>query len=218
MDYQGGIHMPSPLLKKTLNLHKYSVRVNDFVLNRKIIVPVVFAIAGLFSGCLTGKGEGKLFLKITDMFSSVLNKDFSAPLSSFLGSLLPPTVFVAVLFFLGLSAFGLFAVNFIPFSYSFIVGIISFYMYNSYTLKGLAYCVMLVFPYAVLSLTGLVLCSAESIGMSEFMLRCISKGTKLSDYSFKKYYTAYLKYYVYIILSAVIKTMLDYLFVGLFTF
>ncbi|MCQ2483705.1 MAG: hypothetical protein MJ168_00065 [Clostridia bacterium] len=210
--------MSTPVIKKTLNLHKYSVRVNDFVLNWKIVVPVTFSVAGLVLGALSGKGEGKLFLKVTDLFLSTLSSGASTPLSSFISSLLPPTVFAVVLFFLGLSAYGGFAVNFIPLCYSYLIGMISYFMYDHYTLKGLAYCVMLVFPYAVLSLTGLVLCSCESISMSEFMLRCISKNGKLSDYSFKKFYKSYLKYYIYIIASAVIKTMLEYLFVGLFVF
>lgn len=210
--------MPKPVIKKTLNLHKYSVRVNELVLNWKIAVPIVFSVAGLIFGALSGKGEGKLYIKISDMFSSILINENSAMLSSFISSLLPPTAFIILLFFLGLSAYGGFAVNFVPLCYSYLVGMISYYMYDTYTLKGLAYCVMLIFPYSVLSLTGLVLCSAESINMSEFMLRCISKNGKFSDYSFRRYYTSYMRYYIYVIISAVIKVVLEYLFSGLFVF
>ena len=34
--------------KKTLNLHKYSIKVNDFLSNWKIIIPVIFTFAGAF--------------------------------------------------------------------------------------------------------------------------------------------------------------------------
>lgn len=210
--------MSSPVIKKTLNLHKYSVRVNDFILNWKILLPSAFALAGLMLGCLGGKGEWKLIRKITDMFSAVLSEASPPVLTEFIRALLIPTALAAVLFFLGLSAYGGFAVNFVPLAYSVIIGAVSFYMYSTYTLKGLGYCVIMIFPYAVLSLTGLVLISAESISMSEFMLKSISGSRKFIDYGFKSYCTNCLKKYVFIIISAAIKAVLTHLFIGLFSF
>ena len=210
--------MSSPVIKKTLNLHKYSLRVNSFILNWKIILPSLFAVGGLFLGCLSGKGEWRLYLKITDLFIPVLTQGLTSLLSEFIRALLIPTAFSAILFFLGLSAYGGFAVNFIPLAYSCLIGEISYYMYNTYTLKGLGYCVILIFPYAMLSLAGLVLSSAESMSMSEFMLRTVSESKRFSDYSFRKFCTASIRSYSFIIASAVIKALLTYLFIGLFSF
>lgn len=210
--------MTSPVIKKTLNLHKYSIRVSDFIANWKIIIPIVFSVAGMILGCMDGKGEGRLFLKITSVISEAVLKIDAVPLTAFLRYLLPPTALAVILFFLGMSAYGGFAVNFIPLGFSFAAGAFSYYMYDSYTLKGLAYCVMLVFPYAVMSLTALVLCCAESINMSELMLKSISDSRKFSDYSFRKYYIAYLKNYLLIIFASAAGTALTHLFGGLFSF
>ena len=206
-------------MKKTLNLHKYSVRVNNFVLNWKILVPAVFAVAGLIAGCLIGKGEGALYQRITSYFSEyVISGQIGKLLPYFLSCLIVPSLFCALLFFFGMSAYGGVFTNIFPFAFGFLIGTVSYYMYNTYTLKGLAYCVILIFPYAVLSMISIVLCTSESISMSEVILRSISKNSKFSDYTFKRYYTGYLKNYGYILFAAVIKIILDYLFGALFNF
>ncbi len=210
--------MSSPVIKKTLNLHKYSVRVSNFVPDWKILLPSAFAVGGLLLGCVSGKGEWRLFSKVVQLFRPVLENAAVSPLSGFIQSLLVPTVLAAVLFFLGLSAYGSFASNFIPSVYSFFIGAVSFYMYSTYTLKGLGYCIILVFPYAALSLAGLVLICAESISMSEFMLKTVSNSKRFSDYSFRKFCISVLKGYVLIIVSAIVNVVLSYLFIGLFSF
>lgn len=206
-------------LKKTWNLHKYSVRVNNFILNWKILVPAAFAVAGLIAGCLIGKGEGVLYQRITSYFTdTVLSYQLGKLLPYFLSCLIIPSLFCALLFFFGLSAYGGAFTNIFPFTFGFLIGTVSYYMYSTYTLKGLAYCVILVFPYAVLSLISIVLCTSESISMSDVILRSISKNFKFTDYTFKQYYTGYLKNYVYILFAAAIKIILDYLFGTIFNF
>ena len=206
-------------LKKTLNLHKYSVRVNNFVLNWKIIIPVIFSVAGLIFGSTASEGDGRLYLKITEYFTqSVMSQPVVQLVPYFLRCLLMPSVLIAILFFFGLSAYGGVFTNLFPFIYGFVVGVISFYMYRTYTLKGLAYCVIMIFPYAVLSMIAIILCTSESISMSELILRSISKSNKFIDYSFKTYYTQYAKNYAFVLLAAALKIILDYLFGTLFNF
>lgn len=211
--------MPKTGLKKTLNLHKYSIRVNNIFLNKKIITPTIFALLGLAAGCIYSKGDGAFYLKLTSWFSeTVLNESLTALLPFALRLLLPPTLAVGLAFFFGLSAFGGFISNLLPSSYAFIVGIISCYMYKTYTLKGLAYCVIMLFPYAVLTLTSIIICTSESISMSEVILRCISRSNKFTDYSFSKYYKSLFKGYIYTIIAVGVKLVIDYLFGGLFAF
>lgn len=206
-------------VKKTLNLHKYSVRVNDIILDWKIILPVIFSISGLIIGCMYSKGEGALYQKVTSYFSeAVMNQSVTQLIPYLLKSLLIPSVFAGLLFFFGMSAYGGFIASIFPLIFAYFTGIISYYMYLNFTLKGLAYCVIIIFPYAVFSLISIILCTAESINMSELILRSISKSKKYSDYSFKTYYKTYIKNYAYILLAAVIKLIMEYLFGGLFTF
>lgn len=205
--------------KKTLNLHKYSLKAEKILTNRKITIPVFLSILGVFTGCYFSKGEGMLSEKVISVFlNAFMTGDNISILTEFLRYLLIPSVFAAVEFFLGLSLFGAIAANAVPFGFSVITGIISYFLYKTYLLKGLAYCVILIFPYAVVSIIGMVFCCRESVNMSEFLLSNVTKSKKYIDYNFSMYCKSFFKGYIFILIAAGVKAVIDYLFIGLFNF
>ncbi len=205
--------------KKTLNFHKYSLKATEIMSNWKLFLPIIFTFAGIISGCIGGKGEGKLFLKITDYFTTViLTRDITSIGSEFLIYLIFPAVFLIVIFFLGLSVFGALITNVMPLIYGYIIGCISFFLYNEYTLKGLGYCIIMIFPYGTLCLLAIVLCCRESINMSEYIMKSISKTTKFPNYGFAVYYKSFFRNLIFIVGASALKTILEYLFGGLFAF
>lgn len=205
--------------KKTLNFHKYSLKATEIMSNWKLFLPIIFSFAGIISGCFGGKGEGKLFLKITDYFTTViLTRDITSIGSEFLIYLIFPAVFLIVIFFLGLSVFGALITNVMPLIYGYIIGCISFFLYNEYTLKGLGYCIIMIFPYGTLCLLAIVLCCRESINMSEYIMKSISKTTKFPNYGFAVYYKSFFRNLIFIVGASALKTILEYLFGGLFAF
>lgn len=205
--------------KKTLNFHKYSLKATEIMSNWKLFLPIIFSFAGIISGCFGGKGEGKLFLKITDYFTTViLTRDITSIGSEFLIYLIFPAVFLIVIFFLGLSVFGAVITNVMPLIYGYIIGCISFFLYNEYTLKGLGYCIIMIFPYGTLCLLAIVLCCRESINMSEYIMKSISKTTKFLNYGFAVYYKSFFRNLIFIVGASALKTILEYLFGGLFAF
>ena len=196
--------------KKTLNFHKYSLKATEIMSNWKLFLPIIFSFAGIISGCIGGKGEGKLYLKITDYFTTViLTRDITS-----IGS----ELFLIVIFFLGLSVFGALITNVMPLIYGYIIGCISFFLYNEYTLKGLGYCIIMIFPYGTLCLLAIVLCCRESINMSEYIMKSISKTTKFPNYGFAVYYKSFFRNLIFIVGASALKTILEYLFGGLFAF
>lgn len=205
--------------KKTLNFHKYSLKATEIMSNWKLFLPIIFTFAGIISGCIGGKGEGKLYLKITDYFTTViLTRDITSIGSEFLIYLIFPTVFLIVIFFLGLSVLGALITNVMPLIYGYIIGCISFFLYNEYTLKGLGYCIIMIFPYGTLCLLAIVLCCRESINMSEYIMKSISKTTKFPNYGFAVYYKSFFRNLIFIVGASALKTILEYLFGGLFAF
>lgn len=205
--------------KKTLNFHKYSLKATEIMSNWKLFLPIIFSFAGIISGCIGGKGEGKLFFKITDYFTTViLTRDITSIGSEFLIYLIFPAVFLIVIFFLGLSVFGALITNVMPLIYGYIIGCISFFLYNEYTLKGLGYCIIMIFPYGTLCLLAIVLCCRESINMSEYIMKSISKTTKFPNYGFAVYYKSFFRNLIFIVGASALKTILEYLFGGLFAF
>lgn len=205
--------------KRTLNFHKYSLKATEIMSNWKLFLPIIFTFAGIISGCIGGKGEGKLYLKITDYFTTViLTRDITSIGSEFLIYLIFPAVFLIVIFFLGLSVFGALITNVMPLIYGYIIGCISFFLYNEYTLKGLGYCIIMIFPYGTLCLLAIVLCCRESINMSEYIMKSISKTTKFPNYGFAVYYKSFFRNLIFIVGASALKTILEYLFGGLFAF
>ena len=205
--------------KKTLNFHKYSLKATEIMSNWKLFLPIIFTFAGIISGCFGGKGVGKLFLKITDYFTTViLTRDITSIGSEFLIYLIFPAVFLIVIFFLGLSVFGALITNVMPLIYGYIIGCISFFLYNEYTLKGLGYCIIMIFPYGTLCLLAIVLCCRESINMSEYIMKSISKTAKFPNYGFAVYYKSFFRNLIFIVGASALKTILEYLFGGLFAF
>lgn len=205
--------------KKTLNFHKYSLKATEIMSNWKLFLPIIFTFAGIISGCIGGKGEEKLYLKITDYFTTViLTRDITSIGSEFLIYLIFPAVFLIVIFFLGLSVFGALITNVMPLIYGYIIGCISFFLYNEYTLKGLGYCIIMIFPYGTLCLLAIVLCCRESINMSEYIMKSISKTAKFPNYGFAVYYKSFFRNLIFIVGASALKTILEYLFGGLFAF
>lgn len=215
----GGMKMTKINVKKTLNLHKYSLRVSSLISDWKFLLPIAFSLAGLAVGACVAKGEGDMYKFFSNYINQFLIENSTLPpISTFVIYLLIPTVFAVILFFCGLSIYGGLISNAIPFFYSLIIGTVTYYLYNNYTLKGLAYCVIIIFPYAVLSLFSLILITGECINMSQLLTKNLNKNPRSSDYSFTFYYKNCLKSYVFIILATIVKTVLDSLFISLFSF
>lgn len=206
-------------IKKPLDLHKFNTKINKIMLNWKIIIPTVISVSGIFAGAVTAKGEGAFYYGIIPYIQKFLIKpENQTNYASLIIYLLVPTLFAAAIFFSGLSVYGNVTVNIIPFTYSFASGLITYFLFQSYTLKGLGYIVIMFLPYAVLSLLALILMSAESIDMSQVLLKKLSRTKRMSEYSFNIYYKNCIKSYILIIIAAIIKTIIDSLFVGLFIF
>ena len=205
-------------IKKPLNFHRYKLKLDDILSNWKLVIPALFSIIGLILGCAAGKGEGGLYLRITEYIRIILDSGVSPFTVVFFRYILIPTTLEVILFFLGLSLFGGAASNALIFLFSYMIGSISYFMYNEYTLKGLAFCVILIYPYAVAVLLSMVLSCRETINMSELILKNISKSGRLTDYSFTEYYKALLKHYLIIPVSAALSALLEGLFGSIFVF
>ena len=95
---------------------------------------------------------------------------------------------------------------------------VTYFLYSEYKLKGLAFFVINILPFSALSLLGILLVTAESINMSQTVLSVLSNKNKRSTYNFTFYYKNSIKCYAFVVLSAMVKTVLDRLFIGLISF
>lgn len=207
-------------LRNKLKLNKVNSRLQNVMSEWKLAVPLIISLVGLFIGTLIIKGEESVYSKAGYYIENYILNEYSQTFYiRFIIHLLIPTTFAFIMFFLGLSVYGGLIVSIIPFIFNLFSGIITYYMFSEYTLKGLAYCVIMLFPYLTLSLYALIVISGECITMSQYILCNLSiKRIKAPDYSIKKYYSNTVKSYSYILIGALIKTLIEGLFVGLFSF
>ncbi len=215
----GGISLDKKIIKKPLNLHRFSMKLNNFIPDWKFITPVIFSVAGIIFGSLTAKGERGIYLKLSELISRYILSETSITLhENFMIHLLLPTIFVVIIFFSGLSVYGCFAVNTIPLLYSFFASMIVYFLFDTYALKGLAYVAIMIIPYCILSLFSLITITGESISMSQLLIKTLGKSKRLNDYNFVTYYKNSLKYYLFIILAVAVRIIMHKLFSSIFIF
>ena len=211
--------MDKKFIKKPVNLHKFSIKINSFMPDWKFIIPIIFSVAGIIFGSLTAKGERGIYLKLSELINQYILSDTSVSLYENLTvHLLLPTIFAVAIFFFGLSVYGCFTVNVIPLAYSLFSSMIVYFLFETYALKGLAYVAIMLLPYGILSLVALIMLTGESIGMSQMLIKTLGKSKRLNDYCFGAYYKNCLKYYLLIILAVVARTVMSKLFSGIFVF
>ena len=215
----GGISLKRKIIKKTISLHQFSIKLNGFISDWKFVVPLIFSVTGIVLGSVTAKGERGIYLKLGELTHQYISSDIDVSLyGNFMIHLLLPTIFAVMIFFSGLSVYGFFAVNFIPLSYSFIASTIVYFLLDTYTLKGLAYIAIMIMPYCILSLVSLIAITGESIMMSTLLIRTLGKSKRMNDYNFAVYYKNSIKYYLLIILAVVVRVLINMLFRNIFIF
>ena len=210
--------MQNNTFKKPIDLKKIKYKADNLYENRKLIFPMIFGISGIFFGNYTGKGESALFLKITDIFKNIYFNQNYAFFSDFLTSLIVPSVLFFISFLLAMSLIGVVLSNAVPFAFGTIIGIISFFMYDTYSLKGLAYCVLIIYPYASITMLSIVLNTKESINMSQLITSSISKRTYNNNYQFVNYAKSLLRNYIILLSGALVKVLMGYFFSFFFSF
>lgn len=74
----------------------------------------------------------------------------------------------------------------------FLIGYQSGYMYNEYALKGVLFCLILLYPCYVITTSSLIFACDESIYMSKYLFSTITNKNTANDISVKLYLLRYL--------------------------
>ncbi len=100
--------------------------------------------------------------------------------------------FIIASFFLGTSFIGA-TVSFIPPALKCIlIGYIGSYFYNEFELKGVLFCLLLLYPYFVITTASLIFASNENIYMSNYTFGMLRNKSTADDISIRLYLIRYL--------------------------
>jgi len=204
-------------LRKPIDLKIIRKRTEELFEKRKIIIPLLLGIAGIFIGNMIAEGESVLYLKLTEVCKLLFNESIQTA-KLFLNSLTVPTVFFFIEFLSGLSISGVFILNFIPTIYGIIIGEISHYYYTTYSLKGLAYCVMIIFPYTALTMLSLVFNAKTNYSMSQELTTFITRKSTAGTLLMKNYSLNLLKNYLILVFGAFVNILCHHFFSDFFSF
>lgn len=126
---------------------------------------------------------------ITDKIQIFQNADF---LCIFFFLIKLDIVFLLLNFFIGTSFLGATLSFLPPFLKCILIGYIGSFFYNVYELKGVLYCLLLLYPYFVVTTSSLIFASNESIYMSNYIFSLVKNKNTADDITARLYLIRYL--------------------------
>lgn len=205
---------------KTLNFHQLNKRIKPIKSDWIIIILIILFFAGLIIGAYMIKnGENNFTSGIVESYSSFTDPSNSKSFTILFFKLFSiGSGIILLMYFTGLCALGIPFVSLIPFSAGLFIGIISGFYYKHYMLKGLGYCMIIIFPSMILFCASMLIACKGSIKMSRNMLNLLSMRHSQTQESFKSYTVNYLILILITALSCLVYTVLTKLFSGIFGF
>lgn len=204
----------------TFNLHSISQRAKKITTNRQIIILVLLFLIGLIFGSFSIKSENSFISqKIIPLYMNYAKtKSTAKDITVFFSALMIDSAVIIFAYFIGLCAVGVPFVALVPLSSGALIGAVSGYIYQTYMLRGLGYCAIIIFPSAVITVAAILFASKESMIMSKSMLSLLSQRHNSQYEDFKSYSIRFIIYLAISCAGALVETIMTHLFIGLFSF
>lgn len=171
------------------------------------IIFLVIAISAMFFGalCYRMTDESQLSEIIAENFA-ILNSNNYKSIFIFLFKF--DLLYLLISFFIGTSFIGS-SLTFIPVSLkSIYIGYLGGYLYNEFELKGVLFCLLLLYPCFAITTTALLFASNENVYMSKYIYNCLNSKSTTDNISIKLYLLRYILLFTIIIASITITTFL----------
>ncbi len=187
------------------------------LLLRHLIFLSLFA-AGLTAGSLIIRKEyGNLLSELLSLYENYVGiKAGERPLINFSNSLLKSIFTLMIAYSAGLCAVGTPIIYSLPLISGIGIGTISAHMYRTFSLKGIGYCALTLFPGKIINTVVMITACTFSTVMSTKMLKNLTIGEE--SMNFKQYNLRYLILLVFSVTASLADTLLNSLFAGYFNF
>lgn len=157
-----------------MNKSKYNYKVyngkvlKNIIENSKIYVLSFLFVIGLLVGAVSVNGESEISDKIADIVKSfIASKNQSEFAEIIINSFLSNTLLILVSVFLAFSLIGYPLIVWLPCIKGTGLGMFAGYLYSVYKITGLGYCILTVFPGAVVSTVALIISCNDSCDYSK---------------------------------------------------
>lgn len=162
------------------------------ILNTEIIkiILTILSLLSIFAGCIIYKNSPvNEVTSICNSFISLLQ--VNSYLEVFLYCLKLDLIYYLVMFFIGTSIVGIPLTIFPLIFKCTCIGYLSSYMYCEYELKGILFCLILLYPFFTITTTSLIYSANESIYMSKYIYNSITNKNTADNISIKLYLIRY---------------------------
>ncbi len=167
-------------LKQT-NSNKNKLKFEE---KNKIFI-TLFSLLSILSGCIIFKNNKIIPINELDSFIDFMQcNSFVSILIQFIKY---EIVFFILEFFIGTSIIGMPLVITPPIIKCFFIGYLSSYMYNQYSVKGILFCLILIYPFFAVTTSSLIFAADESIYMSKYLFDIAVKKNAYNNISIKLY-------------------------------
>lgn len=152
--------------------YKYKVYdgkiIKEMLENSRIFLLVLIFTGGIIIGALSLKRDGELIKQIQAFVNTfALQKTGQGGLRIFINSLLVNVTFSLSSVFFSFSVIGYPFILMLPFARGLAIGVVGGYLYSVYKFMGLGYCLLMIYPGAILSVAMLILIFNESCEYSK---------------------------------------------------
>lgn len=153
---------------------KYNYRVyNGKAIKKMLENSRIYFLSGMFTigiiiGAIAINGDSTVIQKISELTDSfTLMKSQQGIVENFCNSLSVSALFVFSNIFLGFSLMGYPFVMWLPFLRGMGIGVVTGYLYSIYKFTGLGYCVLTIYPGAIVSTFAFILACNDSCEYSK---------------------------------------------------
>lgn len=202
--------------RNKVNMVRYKFIVQE---EWKLITLVSLFLSGMIIGSISVRNmDSSINSKLVSMFTDfVLLRSTNSILDTFLNSFSVSFLYLFLAYIFGTCAIGIPVITIIPLCRGISLGMVAGYFYSTYALTGAGYCMVIIFPAAIISTVALLYGCNESLLMSHNIFYA-AQGKAQNQYenSFKRYTGRYFILTLFILVASVLDTLLTVLFASKF--
>lgn len=140
----------------------------NIIENSKIYLLAFLFVAGVFIGAISGNNESEISNKIAEIVKTfIVSKNQNEFSEVIINSFLPNILLMSANVFLAFSLIGYPLLVWLPCIKGIGLGAFAGYLYSAYKFTGLGYCILTVFPGAVVSTVALIIACNDSCDYSK---------------------------------------------------
>lgn len=178
--------------------------------------PVIFCgiiILGIVAGVIIQSFNTTLFRQNTEKFQEFLQVNAEKSFFElFIGDFSYNLIFIILPMFFGLCVAGFVFIYAVPFFKGLGIGATCALVYSSYALRGIGYCLIIIFPVALIQFIAIILSCSESYQMSTDLFSVIRKDNTAEEIKINLFFLRYLIIFFIMLIASLLYAICNQLF------